>query len=133
MLNDLLGGQVQVGIATLAVFKPFMSEGRLRVIAVGERTRFSGTPEIPTIAETLPGFELTTWLGFFGPTGIPAAVAGTLTSALVNALRDDSLRTKLADSALLVRADGPEALERVVRADYELYGRVIREYKITTD
>lgn len=133
MVNDLLAGHIKVGIATLSVFKPLMSDGRLRVIAIGEKTRFPGTPDIPTVAETLPGFELSTWLGFFGPGGLPADVAAFLSNEIAKALRAEDVRSKLEEAALLVSAEGPEALAKTVRADYEFYGRLIREHRISID
>jgi tripartite-type tricarboxylate transporter receptor subunit TctC len=133
MVNDLLAGHVKVGIATLSVFKPFMNDSRLKVIAVGEPTRYAPYPDIPSVSETLPGFELTTWLAFFGPVGMPAAASTVLETALINALKSDDVRTKLAESALIVKADGPAALAKVVQSDHDVYGKIIREHKITAD
>jgi tripartite-type tricarboxylate transporter receptor subunit TctC len=132
MVADLLAGHIKAGIATLAALKPYMG-GRIRIIAVGEAGRFPTAPEIPTMAETLAGFELTTWLGFFGPAGLPPNLVAVLSGELAKALRTDDVRTKLQDAALLVSPDGPEALARVVREDYELYGRIIREHRIAVD
>jgi tripartite-type tricarboxylate transporter receptor subunit TctC len=133
MLTDLLAGHIKAGIATMSVFKPHMGGQKIRVIAIGELSRFSGTPEIPTIAETLPGLELTTWLGFFGPGGLPANLVATLSGELGKALRADDVRSKLLGAAMLVAADGPEALAKVAREDYELYGRIIRENRIAAE
>ena len=132
MVADLLAGHIKAGIATFAALKPLMG-GRTRIIAVGETSRFPAAPEIPTIAETLPGFELTTWLGFFGPAGLPSNLVTVLANELARALRADDVRAKLEDAALLVRPDGPEALARVVRDDYETYGRIIREHRIAAN
>lgn len=131
MVTDLLAGHINVGIATLSVFKKLIGDSRVRVIAVGEATRYSGTPDIATIAETLPGFELNTWLGFFGPAGMPAPIRAAVSGAIVKALGSAPVSGKLAELALLVQPGGPAALEKVVRADHETYGRIIRDYKIT--
>jgi tripartite-type tricarboxylate transporter receptor subunit TctC len=133
MINDLIAGHVPVGIGTLAIFKPFMKEGRLRVIAIGGATRFAGTPNIPTLAETLPGFELNTWLAFYAPAGTPADVQKLLSTELQRALKADDVRSKLLDAALVVNAEGPDALARLGRSDSELYGKVIRDNLITLD
>ena len=131
MVSDLLAGHITVGIGTLSVFTPLMSDRRLRLIAVGEKARFAGAPDIPTISETLPGFELTTWLAFYAPSGLPEDVSKLLADELVKALHADDVRRKLQESGLLVNASGPEPLARTGRADYELYGRVIRDEHIT--
>ncbi len=131
MVTDLLAGHIQVGIATLAAFKPVMSQ--IKVLAVGDETRFAGAPNVPTISETLPGFQLTTWLAFYGPHGLPADVADRLTTELIRALRAPDVSAQLQASALLVNADGPGPLDKVGRADYESYGKVITDHHITSD
>ncbi len=133
MINDLLAGHVSVGIGTLAILKPFIKEGRLRIIAVGGATRYAGTPNIPTIAETLPGFELNTWLAFYAPAGTPADVQKLLSTELQRALKSDDVRSKLLEAALVVNAEGPEPLARTGRSEYELYGKVVRDNLITLD
>jgi tripartite-type tricarboxylate transporter receptor subunit TctC len=133
MLTDLLAGHVKVGIATLSVFRPYAADKRLKILAVGDKVRFAALPDIPTIAETLPGFELSTWLAFYGPGGLPADIVRTLSGELIKALRADEVRTKLADAGMPVAADGPEALAATGRAEHELYGRIIRDARITAD
>jgi tripartite-type tricarboxylate transporter receptor subunit TctC len=133
LINDLIAGHVPVGIGTLAIFKPFMNEGRLRVIAVGGASRFAGTPNIPTIAETLPGLELNTWMGFYAPAGTPPQVQKLLSTELQRALRAEDVRSRLLEAALVVNAEGPDALGRTGRSEFELYGRVVRDNLITLD
>ena len=133
MLVDLLAGHVKLGIATLSVFRPFANDGRIKVLAIGEKARFPAAPEIPTIAESVPNFELTTWLGFYGPGSMPADITRTLAGELVKALKADEVRAKLADAGLLVAADGPEALGALGRSEFELYGRIIRDNRISME
>jgi tripartite-type tricarboxylate transporter receptor subunit TctC len=133
MVADLLAGHVKAGIVTLSAVKAHANEKRLKVLAIGEKERFPGAPDIPTIAETLPGFELTTWLGFFGPGGLPADLVDHLSKAIIAALNANDVKAKLLDAALPLRAEGPAALARLVQADRELYGRIIREHQITAD
>ena len=133
MVADLLAGHIKMGIVTLAAVKAYTADKRLKVLAIGEKARFAGAPEIPTLAETLPGFELTTWLGFFGPGGLPRERVNALSQALIQALNADEVKAKLLEQALPVRAEGPDALARLVQTDQEMYGRIIREYKITAE
>lgn len=133
MVNDLLAGHIKMGIVTLSAVKAFAADKRLKVLAIGEKTRFAGAPDIPAIAETLPGFELTTWLGFFAPGGLPRDQVNALSQALVRAVNADDVKSKLMELALPPRTEGPEALARLVQSDQEMYGRIIREYKITAD
>lgn len=131
MVTDLLAGHIQVGIVTLSAVKQFAAEGRLKILAIGERERFAGAPDIPTIAETVPGFELTTWLGYFAPAGLPRPIADYLSQNLIKALNTPDVKRQLIDLALPPRTEGPQALADLVQADRELYGRIIREHNIT--
>lgn len=133
MVTDLLAGHVKVGIVTLSAIKAHADAKRLKVLAIGETKRFPGAPDIPTVAETLPGFELTTWLGFFGPGGLPKDRVEYLSQALIKALNADDVKAKLTELALPLRAEGPEDLAKLVASDREQYGKIIREHRITTD
>ena len=131
MNADLMAGHIQCGIATMSVFRPYIADRRLKVLAVGEPRRYSGTPDIPTMSETVPGFELSTWLAFFGPGGMPPEQVTWYSQALRATLNSPEVTAKLGESGLIVDANGPEALARLVRNDYELYGKVIRDNGIT--
>lgn len=133
MVTDLVAGHIKLGIVSLSAVKGHVADKRLKVLAIGEKTRFAGAPDIPTVAETLPGFELTTWLGFFGPGGLPRERVQALSQALIQALSAEEVKLQLQQLALPLRAEGPEALARLVQADQEMYGRIIREQKITAD
>jgi tripartite-type tricarboxylate transporter receptor subunit TctC len=128
-----MAGHIKAGVATMSVFRPFINDRRIKVLAIGEKARFPGAPDIPTIAETVPNFELSTWLGFYGPGGLPADITRTLSMELIKALKADDVRGKLADAGLLVAADGPEALGALGRSEHELYGRIIRDNRISAE
>ena len=74
-LNDLIGGQVALSFGTLAGLAPFAKSGRVRALAVSGSKRAASMPEVPTAAETLPGFDVLTWYGLFAPVATPRAVA----------------------------------------------------------
>lgn len=133
MVTDLIGGQLKAGIVTLSAVKGFLADGKVKILAIGEKTRFSGTPNIPTIAETLPGFELTTWLGFFGPGGLPGNLTQSLSQQLIKALNDPGVKNKLMDSALPIRPEGPAALAQLVASDQAQYQKIIRQHNISID
>lgn len=133
MVTDLLSGQIKAGIVTLSAVRNYQADGRLKILAIGEKARFSGAPSIPAMTETVPGFELTTWLAFFGPGGLPADVTQYLSRHLVAALQSEPVRTKLEESALPVRAEGPAALAQLVASDQAMYSKIIREHNITAE
>ena len=77
-LTDLLAGRTQASSAGLPALGPYIRSGKLRAIAVGTSQRISSLPDVPTVAETVPGYEMTTWYGMWGPPRLPAAIATRL-------------------------------------------------------
>jgi tripartite-type tricarboxylate transporter receptor subunit TctC len=133
MVTDLIAGHIRAGIVTYSTIKQFVADKKLRVVAIGEGRRFIGAPEIATLGETIPGFELTTYLCFVAPAGVPQAIISILSAELVKALKSEDVTAKLLDLGLIVNAEGPEALAKMIRADYETYGKIIREHRIVAD
>jgi tripartite-type tricarboxylate transporter receptor subunit TctC len=78
MITDLLAGQLQIGFDVMVTSLPHMRTGALRALAVAGGRRFEALPEVPTIAEALPGYEARTWAGVGAPKGTPAAVIARL-------------------------------------------------------
>jgi tripartite-type tricarboxylate transporter receptor subunit TctC len=133
VLNDLLSNNIKVAMVDYASSKSFADSGKLRIIAIGEPKRFSGATQIPTIGETIPGFELTSWFGFFGPGGMPPAVVASWNAALGAALQDPELKEKLYALGIITRSDGPAELARLVRTESESFGREVRDNKISVE
>ena len=129
-LNDLLGGQLPMLFASLITVLQHLQSGRLRALAVTSLQRFDALPQVPAMSETLEGFELNSWLAFFGPARMPEAISKRLSDELAAAVRDPEVRTKLRDSGLVpVGSSGPELAE-VVRRDLDHRGRLIRAANI---
>jgi tripartite-type tricarboxylate transporter receptor subunit TctC len=126
-LNDVMGGQIPMLFASAITVIPHIQTGKVRAIAVTSAARYEGLPNVPTVAETLEGFEMPSWLAFFGPAGLPEPVGRRLSDEILKALRDPEVRSKLSASGLVVVAGGPAELAAAQRKDYELKGRLIRE------
>lgn len=129
-LNDVLGGQLPMLFASLITVLQHLQGGRLRALAVTSAQRFDALPQVPTVAETLEGFELNSWLAFFGPAQLPQAVARRLSDELVAALRDPEVRVKLRDGGLVPVGSSAAELAELVRRDVEQRGRLIRAANI---
>jgi tripartite-type tricarboxylate transporter receptor subunit TctC len=130
---DVIAGTVQIVISTLSALLPHAAAGKLRILALAEAKRSEAAPELPVIAETIPGVEASAWLAFFAPGGTPRDIITRLNGALSAALKSDELRPKLIANALVPGGGTPEELERLVRVDYERWGRIVRERGIAAD
>ena len=124
-VTDVLGGQIPMVFSSLITVLPHIRSGKLRAIAVTQATRYAGLPEVPTFAETLPGFEMNSWLGFFAPAGLPEAVTRRLNEELVKALRDPEVQPRLDAGGLIVTTLSPADFAAMVRKEYEQRGRLI--------
>jgi len=125
-MNDLLGGHIQSVVATLVTMLAYEKTGALRILGIGEKQRFSGTPHIPSISETVPGFEATSWLAFYAPAGTPQPVIDLLNRELVFALNRPEVKNKLEESGLPIIADKPEDLARTMQSDLARWGALAR-------
>ncbi len=131
VLNDLIGNQIKFAFVDLGSSMEFAKSGKIRLLAIGESTRFDGASDLPTMGESLPGFGLPSWFAFFGPARMPAETTDRWNLALRDALNDPALRAKLHAIGIVTRSDGPEVLARLVRQDSETFGREIKENHIT--
>jgi tripartite-type tricarboxylate transporter receptor subunit TctC len=127
LITDMLGGQIALTIASAVPLGPQVRAGKLRGLAVTGPKRSPAFPNLPAVAETVKGYEVVNWFGVFAPAGTPRAATARINSVLNEALRSpELLKTLQAQGAEAV--GGPaEDFERVVRADFAKWGRVVRE------
>ena len=134
MLTDLLGGQIDLGFATLPSVAPFLNSGKMRALAVTSAARSPLLPDVPTFAESgVPGYEADVWYGVFAPARTPPAVVTRLHDALKRAAEAEGFRKRAADEGLVLTLDSPEETGRIVRAEEAKWRRVVKEQSITTD
>jgi tripartite-type tricarboxylate transporter receptor subunit TctC len=126
-LNDLMGGQIQLLFASAITVVPHIQSGKVKAIAVTSVKRSGILPNVPTMAESLDGFEMPSWLAFFGPAKMPDAVARRLSDELVKVLRDAEVRTRLTAAGMDVVGGGPAELAELQRREYQARGKLIRE------
>src|SRR5262245_42468888 len=130
-VQDLIGGQVPMGVLGSTPLIPHHKAGRIRILAFTSKERFGPMPEIPTLHESgFPGFDTTQWLGLLAPRGTPAEVVQRLHIETAKALAQPAVRERLAQSALLPVGNTPEQFAAVIRADIERWGKLARELKI---
>lgn len=125
-LNDVLGGQIPMIFASVVTALPHIKAGKLRAIGVTQAARYAGLPDVPAIAETLPGFEMNSWLAFFAPAKLPSALTSKLNEGIVKALRDPEVHQKMDVGGLIVVANSPAEFAEQQRRDFEQRGRLIK-------
>jgi tripartite-type tricarboxylate transporter receptor subunit TctC len=124
-MTDLIGGHIPMAFLSLAAVVPHMNSGAVKVLAVVGASRYKGIPDVPTVGETIKGFDVPSWLAFFAPAGTPKPIADRLNAEIVKALRAEDVRTKLETAGLAVVASPPEALAEAQRAGHERWSKVV--------
>jgi tripartite-type tricarboxylate transporter receptor subunit TctC len=94
-ITDLLGGQTAMAFATMPTVMPHVRAGSLRALAVLGTTRSPALPDTPTIAETVPGFEVSNWIGLFGPAGMSPAIVARLNAEVQKIMRSPDIQKRL--------------------------------------
>jgi tripartite-type tricarboxylate transporter receptor subunit TctC len=125
-LNDLLGGQVQMVFCTIPSAIQYIKAGTLRAIAVTSATRLESMPEIPTVGDTVPGFESAQWYGVGAPAGTPAAIITTLNKEVNAALADPKMKARLDDLGGVPLSISPEDFGKFLAKETEKMGKVIK-------
>jgi tripartite-type tricarboxylate transporter receptor subunit TctC len=125
-LTDLIGGQVQVLFDPMLSSVDFIKAGRLRPLAVTTAARWEGLPEVPAMAEFIPGFEASLWLGLGAPRNTPPDVIGKLNTEINTALADTKMRTRLAGLGATVFPLSPSEFGKFVADDTEKWSKVVK-------
>ena len=122
----LVGGQVQFAFASIPTTSTQSKVGKVRVLAQGGPTRSRVLPDLPTVAETLPGFQAMTWYALFAPRGTPPAIVSKLNGAIVKILSDPTLAQRLVSQGLDPAPGTPAELDSYIRAEHERFARIIK-------
>lgn len=126
--TDVLSGQIELHCPSLAAAMPLLRNGRLRPLGVTSARRNSGAPDIPAIAETLPGYEASTWYGLVAPAGVPEAVVRRLTGELQAVMAEPAVQNTLRAAGVDAEPGPPAALRAVmtdpVRSGTDLMDRI---------
>jgi tripartite-type tricarboxylate transporter receptor subunit TctC len=129
-LNDLMGGQISLLFASAITVVPHIQSGKVKAIALTSAKRSGILPNVPTMGESLDGFEMPSWLAFFGPAKMPDAVTRRLSDELVKVLSDPEVRARLTAAGMDVVAGGQAELAELQRREYQSRGKLIRDANI---
>ena len=125
-MTDLLGQQVQLYFSTLADAVEHIKSGRLRALGVTTANRVPVLPDVPAIAEFVPGYEAVGWLGVTAPKDTPAASIEVLNKAINAGLADPMIKQTIVDWGESVFATSPSEFGKFIAAENEKWGKVIR-------
>ena len=134
-LQDLLGGQVQVGFDTTAAEIQYVKAGRLRPLAVTTSKRIASLPDVPTVAESgVPGYEVTTWYGLFAPAGTPIAVVRKVFTETARIVRLPDVKERLDGMGTEETTNAsPEEFAALVKSDIAKYAKVVKAAGLRID
>ena len=132
-LVDLISGQVKVLFATMSSSIEYVRAGKLRALAVTTATRSSVLPDIPTVAEFVPGYESSFWTGVGAPKNTPAEIVDKLNKEMNATLADPKFKARLADLGGDVLALSPADFGKLIADETEKWGNVIRALNIKAD
>jgi tripartite-type tricarboxylate transporter receptor subunit TctC len=129
-MNALVGGQVSMGIVSLASTMAHVKAGRVKILGVTSAQRSRLAPDIPALNESVPGLELESWVGLLVPAGTPTHIIRTLNASVLKAVAVPETAQRLLDQGYDVQGSTPEAFARLIQSDIAKYSKVIREANI---
>jgi tripartite-type tricarboxylate transporter receptor subunit TctC len=133
-MQDLVGGQVGVSFAGVPNVLAHVKSGRLKALGVTTAKRWSELPDVPTIAEAgVAGYEATLWLNISGPASMPADIVLRLRTEINKALQDPEVQKNFHGAGVEATSMGPQELERFMRAEYDKWGKVVRDTGATVN
>ena len=132
-MADLVAGNVQVGFATMTSSIGFIRAGKLRPLAVTTTRRSAALPDVPTVAEFVPGFEASSWFGVAAPKGTPADIVDSLNRQINAGLADPAIKARIADMGGMLLTGSPADFGKLIAAETDKWGKVIREAGIKAE
>jgi len=133
-LNDVLAGHIMLTSVSLSASVPPYRAGKAKMLAVGSRDRRPEIPEVPTTAETVPGYEAVTWFGLFTTNGTPREVILKLSTEVRKLFADEAFRKRMLEPNMFESmASTPEEFAEFIRADSAKWAKVLQEANIKAD
>ena len=132
-VSDLVSGQVAYTMETVPGVISFVKSGRLRALGVSSAKRSTAMPELPTIADDLPGYEMSGWIGFMAPAGIPRAISGRLSREVRKILEIPEIRERFLALGQEPSGNTPEEFAEFLRKQNDRYGSIVKQANLKAD
>jgi tripartite-type tricarboxylate transporter receptor subunit TctC len=123
---DLVGGHIQLMFGAIPTVGPHVKSGKLRAIAISSPRRWPSFPDLPTVSESLPGFEAATWYGVLAPAGTPPAIVNKLQNDMTGALQQPDVKAFVTGSGFEAIGNKPDEFAQVIQRDMQKWGKLIR-------
>ena len=130
---DTVAGQTQLLFSAGTQTLPHVKANKLKLLAVTEARRSPLLPNVPTVAETVPGYELAVWYGAFGPAGMPPALVTRLNAEINKVMQLPEVKAKMDAIGVETTTSTPQQFGQVLRRDADRYGKLIRDLKISAE
>ena len=131
-LAAVIGGEVQLTAISMVPTVPHVKAGRLRALAVTTPKRLNALPDVPAVAESVPGYEAVHWYGIFGPKRLSRDIVERWNSEVAKALQTDEMKRRLAGEGLEPSGVTPEHFLNTIKRDIDKWKRVVKETKISS-
>jgi tripartite-type tricarboxylate transporter receptor subunit TctC len=126
-ITDLIGGQTQVMFATMPTVLPYVKTDKLKALAVIGSSRASSLPDLPTVAETLPGFDVSNWIGIFAPAGTPKPIINKLNAEIIKIMQQPAVQKRLETEGAKFKPMTPEAFGAFQKNEALKWAKTIKD------
>ena len=132
-ITDLLGGQTSMSFATMPTVLPHVRAGKLRPLAVLGSSRSPALPDVPTVAESVPGFDVSNWIGLFGPAGLSPAIVARINAEVQKIMRSPEIQKRLETEGAKFIPMSPEQFAAFQKSELAKWAKTIKDANIKMD
>lgn len=132
-IADLLGGQVSLMFTSVGLTVPYVKSGKLKALAVTGAKRVANLPDVPTIAETVPGYVANSWFGMWGPAGMAKELVSRLNSEIVKVLQSPNVRKQFAGLDAEVGGNSPEEFAAFQKSEMAKWAKLVKDIGLKLD
>lgn len=126
VFTQMLGGDINASVGSFISVQPLVDSGKLRLLGIARATRSPDYPNVPTIAETVPGYASGGWFGIIGPAGVPREITNLINKEVNWALQQPDVRERMKKMGLDIHTESPEFFTDLMNKDFENWGKVIK-------
>ena len=126
VFTQMLGGDINASVGSFISVQPLVDSGKLRLLGIARATRSPDYPNIPTIAETVPGYTSGGWFGIIGPAGVPREITTLINKEINWALQQPDVRERMKKMGLEIHTESPEFFTDLMNKDFENWGKVVK-------